>query len=195
MGEPADSARLRLVVDLGTVNEDALAIAPDTLEVNGTDSTYRGRQYVGLGELDTERSDIGIFNADVDDIGILADRPDEIFQIDQGPIADLPLCSRTLGETVPVFPWGDLSVRCTNGNGVLDTEDLEVVAAHEQGFDAQRLVGARDVRADRIHPGDAGECRETTPEIVQLGNGHADVGDADARQIPGEADEPIRLRK
>ena len=25
---------------------------------------------------------------------------------------------------VPVFPWGDLSARCTNGNGVLDTEDL-----------------------------------------------------------------------
>ena len=25
---------------------------------------------------------------------------------------------------MPVFPWGDLSGRCTNGNGVLDTEDL-----------------------------------------------------------------------
>ncbi len=125
VGEPADSAGLRLVIDLGTVNEDALAIAPDTLEVNGADSTYRGRQYVGVGQLDTERSDIGIFNADVDDIGILADRPDEIFQINSGPLADFPLCERTLGETVPVFPWGDLSARCTNGNGVLDTEDLD----------------------------------------------------------------------
>ena len=25
---------------------------------------------------------------------------------------------------MPVFPWGDLSSRCTKGNGVLDTEDL-----------------------------------------------------------------------
>ncbi len=41
VGEPADSAGLRLVIDLGTVNEDALAIAPDTWTVNGTDSTYR----------------------------------------------------------------------------------------------------------------------------------------------------------
>ena len=125
VGEPADSAGLRLVVDLGTVNEDALAMAPDTLEVNGADSTYRGRQYVGLGELDSERSDIGIFNADVDDIGILADRPDEMFEIGAGPLGEFQLCQRELGETVPVFPWGDLSARCTAGNGVLDTEDLD----------------------------------------------------------------------
>ena len=25
---------------------------------------------------------------------------------------------------MPVYPWGDLGARCTNGNGVLDTEDL-----------------------------------------------------------------------
>ena len=25
---------------------------------------------------------------------------------------------------MPVFPWGDLSGRCTRGNGALDTEDL-----------------------------------------------------------------------
>ena len=30
-----------------------------------------------------------------------------------------------LGDAVPVFPWGDLSARCTRGNGVLDTEDLD----------------------------------------------------------------------
>ena len=27
-------------------------------------------------------------------------------------------------HTSPIFPWGDLSSRCTRGNGVLDTEDL-----------------------------------------------------------------------
>ena len=34
-GEPADSAGVRLVFDLGTVSEDALAIAPDSFTVNG----------------------------------------------------------------------------------------------------------------------------------------------------------------
>ncbi len=123
-GSPADSAGLRLVVDLGTVSEDAVAVAPDTLTVNGSDSLYTGRQYVGLGRLDTERSSLGIFNAQVDDIGILSDRPSTIFQTGVGPIEDLPLCQRVLSSSVPVFPWGDLSARCTNGNGVLDTEDL-----------------------------------------------------------------------
>jgi hypothetical protein len=41
------------------------------------------------------------------------------------PIGELPLCSRVLGSLVPVFPWGDLSSRCTRGNGLLDTEDLD----------------------------------------------------------------------
>ncbi len=113
-----------MVVDLGTVSEDAVGLAPDTLTVSGSDSLFRGRQYVGLGRLDTERSSIGIFDAAVDDIGILGDRPSEIFQTDFGPIPDLPLCQRILSSTVPVFPWGDLGARCTNGNGVLDTEDL-----------------------------------------------------------------------
>jgi motility/secretion related protein SprA len=123
-GQPADSAGLRLVVDLGTVSEDAVAIAPDTLVVSGADTTYTGRQYVGQGRLDTERTDIGIFNAQTDDIGILGDRPDQIMQAGLGPVTDLSLCNQVLSNTVPVFPWGDLSSRCTRGNGTLDTEDL-----------------------------------------------------------------------
>jgi len=121
---PADSAHVRLVFDLGTVSEDAVAIAPDSFTVNGADTVFTGRQYVGLGRLDTERTDVGIFNAETDDIGILGDRPDEIEEVGLGPVAELPLCQRTLTNAVPLFPWGDLSARCTNGNGVLDTEDL-----------------------------------------------------------------------
>jgi Motility related/secretion protein len=121
---PADSAHVRLVFDLGTVSEDAVAIAPDSFTVNGADTVFTGRQYVGLGRLDTERTDVGIFNAETDDIGILGDRPDEIAEVGAGPVAELPLCQRTLTNAVPLFPWGDLSARCTNGNGVLDTEDL-----------------------------------------------------------------------
>jgi Motility related/secretion protein len=121
---PADSAGVRMMIDLGTVSEDALAIAPDTMVVNGSDTVFTGRQYVGQGRLDTERSGIGIFNSETDDIGILGDRPDSIFEPGVGPVADLALCTRVLSAAVPLFPWGDLGARCSNGNGVLDTEDL-----------------------------------------------------------------------
>jgi Motility related/secretion protein len=124
VGQPADAAGLRLMIDLGTVSEDAIAIAPDTLTANGADTVFTGRQYVGLGRLDTERTDIGVFNAQTDDIGILGDRPDNMFDRVDGPLGEFPLCTRELTNTVPIFPWGDLSVRCTRGNGVLDTEDL-----------------------------------------------------------------------
>jgi motility/secretion related protein SprA len=137
VGDPASAAGLRLVFDLGTVSEDAVAIAPDSFAVNGADTIYSGRQLVGQGRLDTERTDIGIFNAETDDNGILGDRPESILQEGAGPVAELPLCSRTLTNAVPIFPWGDLSSRCTNGNGVLDTEDLN----GDQGLD---LTGSNE---------------------------------------------------
>ncbi|MBA3497526.1 MAG: cell surface protein SprA, partial [Gemmatimonadales bacterium] len=123
-GDSASVAGTRLVFDLGTVSEDAVALAPDTFAVAGADTLYTGRQYVGLGTLDTERTDIGIFNAETDDLGILGDRPAEIEEAGLGPVQELPLCSRSLTNSVPLFPWGDLSGRCSQGNGVLDTEDL-----------------------------------------------------------------------
>ena len=123
-GDSASLAGTRLVFDLGSVSEDAVAIAPAAFTVNGADTLFTGRQLVGQGELNTERTDIGIFNADTNDIGILGDRPDTIEETNVGPVTDLALCTRTLSNTVPLFPWGDLSSRCTNGNGVLDTEDL-----------------------------------------------------------------------
>jgi len=122
-GQSLENAGVQLVVDLGNVDEDALAVAPDSLLVNGADSTYTGRQFVGVGTLDTERSSIGIFNADIDDIGILGDRPPSL-ETPAGPIGELALCRRQLTTSVEVFPWGDLGSRCTNGNGLLDTEDL-----------------------------------------------------------------------
>ena len=119
----ADSAGVRMVFDLGSVSEDALAIAPESLTVSGTDTTYTGRAYTGVLKLDSERDITGIFNAATDDIGILGDRPDSL--IAGGTvITDLALCVRQLTSTVLIFPWGDLSSRCTNGNGLLDSEDL-----------------------------------------------------------------------
>jgi motility/secretion related protein SprA len=118
-----DAAGVRLVVDLGTVGEDALAIAPESLTVAGTDSLWTGRRYAGVGRLDTERQSTGYFNAQSDDNGILVDRPDTLV-VNGVPEFDVPTCDRSLTEVVPLFPWGDLSVRCTRGNGTLDAEDL-----------------------------------------------------------------------
>jgi hypothetical protein len=122
----ADSAGVRLVLDLGTVNEDALALAPDTIFVTGSDTVFTGRRYIGQGRLDTERNSIDIFDAQVDDTGILGDLLDVLVDGTGAPVPELPmpLCQRVLATTVPVFPWGDLSGRCTRGNGTLDTEDL-----------------------------------------------------------------------
>ena len=120
----ADSAGIKLIFDLGTVNEDAVAIAPESLSTATGDSVFTGRQYVGLGRLDTERSPTGIFNAETDDVGILQDRPDSIV-VGDAAIRLPALCTRQLASTVAVFPWGDLGARCTNGNGFLDTEDLD----------------------------------------------------------------------
>ncbi|MEO7986984.1 MAG: cell surface protein SprA, partial [Gemmatimonadales bacterium] len=120
-----DSAGVRVVLDLGTVNEDAEAIAPDSLDIVGADTIYTGRQMVGVGRLDTERRVVGTFNAQVDDIGILGDRPDNMTDVATGEqVGEVPLCQRILSAAVPIFPWGDLSSRCTRGNGTLDTEDL-----------------------------------------------------------------------
>jgi hypothetical protein len=120
----ADSAGVQLVFDLGTVSEDALAIAPESLTVTGSDSVYTGRQFVGLGRLDTEREATGVFNAESDDIGILGDRPDTLWANDE-PRQRLALCRRQLSNNVDLFGWGDLNARCGNGNGLLDTEDLD----------------------------------------------------------------------
>ena len=121
----AEAAGVVLIFDLGRVDEDAIAIAPESLSVASGDSVFTGRQVVGLGTLDTERSSVDIFNAETDDVGILGDRPPVLAGDGGEVIGDLPLCERFLSATVPVFPWGDLSGRCTNGNGVLDTEDLD----------------------------------------------------------------------
>jgi hypothetical protein len=124
----ADSAGVKLLLDLGTVSEDAVAIAPESLTVTGGDSVFTGRQFVGLGRLDgrldTERQSTGVFNAETDDIGVLGDRPDTLWANDE-PRQRLALCRQQLSNVVPIYPWGDLGARCTNGNGFLDTEDLD----------------------------------------------------------------------
>lgn len=118
-----DSAGVQLVVDLGSVNEDAMAVTPDSLTVTGSDSLYTGRHYAGVGVLDSERQTTGIFNASTDDVGILLDRIDSL-NVNGGFQPNVQTCLDLLTETVVIYPWGDLSSRCTVGNGFLDTEDL-----------------------------------------------------------------------
>ena len=120
----AENAGVNLVFDLGQVNEDAVGLAPDSMFVGASnDTTYRGRQYVGVGVLNTERQSSGVFNAQTDDIGILGDIPPIVLP-DLTTDPAFPLCQTVLGTSVQIFPWGDLSARCTRGNGFLDTEDL-----------------------------------------------------------------------
>jgi len=119
----ADSAGIQLVIDLGSVSEDALAIAPESLTVSAGDSLYTGRAYTGVGVLDSERQPSGIYNASIDDIGILLDRVDSM-NVNGAYVQDVQTCADVLSSSVPVYPWGDLSSRCTVGNGFLDTEDL-----------------------------------------------------------------------
>lgn len=138
---PITQNNMRLVIDLGSVSEDALALAPTTLSLSGKDSSYAGRQYVGVGQINTERSETGTFNATTDDIGILGDLP--VLQLPSGDFLPVPLCRRTLSNVVEIFPWGDLGARCTRGNGVLDTEDLNgdlLLDARGPGDDVFRYV-------------------------------------------------------
>lgn len=119
-----DSAGVELMFDLGSVNEDAIGMAPESLSTATGDSIYRGRQFVGLGRLDTEREPTGIFNAATDDNGILGDRPDQLLV--NGALVQKPaLCREVLSSIVQLYTWGDLGERCSNGNGALDTEDLD----------------------------------------------------------------------
>jgi hypothetical protein len=151
---PITSNGMRMLVDLGTVSEDALGLAPETFTVTGGDTTWTGRQYPGAGELDTERSATGIFNAATDDLGILGDRP---LVLTPGQLEErVQTCRRNLSNLVEVFPWGDLGARCTVGNGVLDTEDLDgdlLLNARGENEDVFRYVVDLDDPKFRVRTG------------------------------------------
>jgi hypothetical protein len=132
--KPIETSQMRIVIDLGKVSEDALALAPESFRVLGPgetlgalrsgDTVYSGRQYVGVGTLNTEKTFFGTWNATTDDLGILGDRPDSMLG-PAGIVHGPALCIGALSATVQFFPWGDLGSRCTNHNGVPDTEDLD----------------------------------------------------------------------
>lgn len=123
----AAAAGATLLLDFGTVHEDAAAPAPDSFRVVGSDTLFSGLRFAGLGRLDTEKDTLtNVFNAAVNDVGIHQDLPDSLVDAGTGSaVQRLPLCRGTLATGLPIFPLGDLAARCTRGNGLLDTEDLD----------------------------------------------------------------------
>ena len=72
---------------------------------------------------------------------------------------------------MPVFPWGDLSSRCTNGNGTLDTEDLNGDnVLNASGAERERLPLRRQPAAGRqvLRPTGWRRKRWTVPSGWQL---------------------------
>ena len=71
---------------------------------------------------------------------------------------------------MPVFPWGDLSGRCTNGNGALDTEDLNgdnVLNATGTNENVFRYVVSL-VPGDKYYVRNGGSCSDGSPSGWQL---------------------------
>jgi hypothetical protein len=114
-----------LVFDFGTVLEDALALVPESISV-ARDTVFRGVALAGVGRLDTERDTLtNVFNAQIHDQGLVWDRPDSLIDAAAGRVVrNLALCQGSPAAGLPIFPLGDLRARCTKGNGLLDTEDL-----------------------------------------------------------------------
>jgi motility/secretion related protein SprA len=131
------ATKTRIVIDLGKVSEDALAIAPTNFLVLGPadlvnypqfsvgDTVYTGRQYVGVGVLNTEKTFFGTWSATTDDVGILGDRPDSLIGPNHLTLHRPALCTDQLSASVLLYRWGDLGARCSNANGNPDTEDLD----------------------------------------------------------------------
>ena len=118
---------VNLVFDFGTVLEDAVAFGPDSFRVVGNDTIFSGFQQIGAAVLDSEKDPFtNLFNASVNDVGIHGDLLPSIHNINTGQVlTDFPMCERVFtGVTIPAFPRGDLSARCTRNNGFVDSEDL-----------------------------------------------------------------------
>lgn len=111
-----------LLIDFGTVFEDAVAFGPSILQVVGGDTVFSGFQPIGEGVLDTERDTLtNVFNAALNDVGIHGDLLPAILNPDVGGgVEDFPTCEREF----TVYQRGDLAATCTRRNGFPDTEDL-----------------------------------------------------------------------
>src|SRR5207247_2403905 len=165
----AKAANTALLLDFGSVFEDALAFVPETLTVTPPgDTVYSGGRPAGLGRLNTERDPLThSWSATQDDEGILSDRiVDGVWDATQGRGVDtLPFRTDTITQgSVSLRQIQSLRVTIvTPQNGPLGRPDPRVFF----GLARVRLVGATWVkRADTPIPGLAGERGTGTGEVV-----------------------------
>ena len=115
------------VFDFGTTFEDAVGLGPAEFTTTGADTAFSGLQLVGENRLDTEKDSLtNVFNAQIHDTGIRGDLLDTIVNQSTGEVVRaLPMCDLRSYTDVTAFQLGDLLARCSRGNGVLNTEDLD----------------------------------------------------------------------
>lgn len=119
-----------LVVDVGDVSENTVAVGPTNLAVtrgaSGLDSTFSGRAVYGVDTLQSERDPFSrAFDQTKDDTGLPGDvipslafaSPDS-----SGAIRNFRMCAQ--GNT-QLRQMGDTRTNCTVGNGRLDEWDLD----------------------------------------------------------------------
>jgi cell surface protein SprA len=118
-----------LVVDVGDVSENTVAVGPTNLVVtrgsSGVDSTYSGRAVYGVDTLQSERDPFSrAFDQTKNDTGLPGDLiPSLAFTSpdSSGAIKNFAICTKGNRQLHQV---GDTRTNCTVGNGRLDEWDL-----------------------------------------------------------------------
>ncbi|HVZ50022.1 MAG TPA: cell surface protein SprA [Gemmatimonadaceae bacterium] len=116
-----------IVVDLGDVSENTVAVVPTQLTVGqGGDSTWTGRAIVGRDTLQSERDPFSrAFNQATNDVGLPGDVVPRLIVSAPGGggiRTGVAMCAR--GNT-QVARLGDTRTNCTVGNGRLDEWDID----------------------------------------------------------------------
>lgn len=119
-----------IVVDLGDVSEDAVAVVPTQLTVGAgtaaTDSAWTGRAIAGRDTMQTERDPFSrAFNQATNDVGLVGDVVPRLIvsaPTGGGIRTNVPMCSR---GNVQVARLGDTRTNCTVQNGRLDEWDID----------------------------------------------------------------------
>jgi cell surface protein SprA len=116
-----------LVLDLGDVSENGVAIVPTQLTVGAAgDSSWTGRAIVGRDTLQSERDPFSrAFNQETNDKGLPGDVVPRLLVTSPaggGVEANVPMCART---NLQVARLGDTRTNCSVGNGRLDEWDVD----------------------------------------------------------------------
>lgn len=119
-----------IVVDLGDVSENAVAIVPTQLTVTGTggvrDSVWAGRAIAGRDTLQSERDLFSrAFNQEKNDTGLPGDVVPRLLVTtpeSEGIKTNVTMCARS---NTQVARLGETRTNCTVGNGRLDESDID----------------------------------------------------------------------